>query len=284
MSSLDLYRSIAKREADKATKLQANIADYQRERARKQNEVSRTKSASRAQTLAKAIQRLDDKIAQATRELASAQDKVADYNQRVVKGEQKLQDDAEKSRKKLFRDQHRSQQQMQRSIDGTSAQVLSIDSRLVQIEQALLDQVHNAVLNDPVEREFDIFLSHTGPDKELARELYDELRARGLEVWFDGAEIILGRSLTRQIDRGIAKSKVAAILVTEAFIKGRYWTEVEMGAFFATRKRVIPILDGVDRTELSRYSPILADMVGLDTAEEGFDLIAEQLVETLSKE
>lgn len=230
------------------------------------------------------IQRLYEKIAQAQKELAAAQKKAGDSNEKVVKGELKVQEDAEKTRKKLLQEQQRSQKQMQRSIEGTSVQIVNLDSRITQVEQALLDQVHDAIVQDLVDREYDVFLSHTHLDREIAEEFYAELKARGLQVWFDGAEIILGTSLTRQIDRGIAKSKVAIILVTGAFIKGRFWTEVEMGGFFASRKRVIPVLDGVGRKELSDYSPILADMAGLDTEEEGFDLLAERIVQTLSVE
>lgn len=284
MSLLDTYRSTAQLETTKATKLQNDIAGYQRDKNRKQNELGRTNSESRAKTLRKDIERLDERIARASRDLGTAQGKASNYNEKVSKGEQKLQADAEKARKKALAEQQRSQRRMQRSIDGTSAQIMSLDSRLSEVERAVLDQVHDAVVNDPVDRKFDVFLSHAGPDQELAAELYEELGARGLEVWFDGAEIVLGKSLTRQIDRGIAKSKVAIILVTDAFIKGRYWTEIEMGAFFASRKRVIPVLDGVGRAQLSEYSPILADMVGLDTEEEGFDLMAERIVQTLSVE
>jgi len=284
VSLVDTYRSSARRETAKGTKLQGDIAGYQRDKARKQGELGRTNQASRAQTLTRDIQRLDEKVAGAQKDLAAALKKAAEYNEKVTKGELKLQEDAEKARKKLLLEQQWAQKQMQRSIDGTSTQVVSLDSRLSQVEHALLDQVHDAVINDPVDRDFDVFLSHTHPDNEIADEFYRELKARGLEVWFDGAEIILGQSLARQIDRGIAKSKVAIILVTKALIKGRFWTETEMGAFFASRKRVIPVLDGVGRTELSAYSPILADMAGLDTKEEGFDLLAERIVQTLSIE
>lgn len=284
MSLLDSYRSAAKRETDKTTKLQKDIAGYHHDKARKQGELDRTKQESRMRTLIRDIQHLDEKIAGAQKDLAAALKKVAEYNEKISKAELKLQDEAEKARKKLLQEQQRSQRELKRSIDGTSSQVVSLKSRLTQVERALLDQVHDAVLNDRVERKFDVFLSHTYPDKEIAKEFYNELRARRVDVWFDDAEIILGQSLTRQLDRGIANSKVAIILVTKAFIDGRFWTEIEIGAFFASRKRVIPVLDGVGRTELSAYSPILADMAGLDTKEAGFDLLAEQIVQTLSIE
>lgn len=284
MSILDSYRATAERETDKANKLQKDIASYQRDKARKHIELSRTKQTSRAQTLTKDIQRLDDKIARAQKDLGAAQEKATDYNQKVAKEEQKLRDQDEKARKTAERVQQRLHDEMRRSLKGTSTQVEALDSRLTRVETALLDSVREAVINDPVEREFDVFLSHTYPDREIAEEFYREMHARGLQVWFDGAEIVLGQSLTRQIDRGIAKSRVAVILVTEEFVKGRLWMEREMGGFFASRKRVIPVLDGVSREDLAAYSPLLADIVGLSTEEEGFDLLAEKMVQTISVE
>jgi hypothetical protein len=101
-------------------------------------------------------------------------------------------------------------------------------------------------------------------------------------VWFDGAELRLGESLTRQIDRGIARSRVGVIFITPAFLEGRYWTEREMGALIATRRRVIPVLDDVTFDDLARYSPLLADLVGLTTETEGLDDIAERIRATVS--
>jgi hypothetical protein len=49
----------------------------------------------------------------------------------------------------------------------------------------------------------------------------------------------------RQIDRGIAKSECGVILITEACLKGRAWTERVLGALVSSGRRVIPILDSV---------------------------------------
>ena len=49
--------------------------------------------------------------------------------------------------------------------------------------------------------EFDIFISHASEDKDdLVRPLAEQLRPRGLRVWFDETELKLGDSLRRSID------------------------------------------------------------------------------------
>jgi hypothetical protein len=129
------------------------------------------------------------------------------------------------------------------------------------------------------------FLSHTGDprDVEVADELYAELTARGLDVWYEGAELQLGESLMRQIDRGIARSKCGVILITAAFLKGRFWTEQELSALVRSRRRVIPILDGVSYDELAKYSPLLTDRVGLNTESYGRGEIADEIARTISQ-
>ncbi len=55
-----------------------------------------------------------------------------------------------------------------------------------------------------------------------------------------------------------------------------------MGALISNRRRVIPVLEGVTFDDLSRYSPLLADLVGLTTETEGLDDIAERIQATLA--
>lgn len=264
MSLLDLHRSSLRRARSRAAKEQQEIASIAEKISQKQKDVARAQSPSRIKTLSRDIERLWDRHAKAEKALSASQKRIGDLSVKITREEEK---------------QHRA---LESSVAGTNAQIDQLHGRVRDIENELLGRVQDAVANDPVDRKFDIFLSHTHSDKEVAAELYQELEARDLDVWFDGAELELGRPLTRQIDRGIAKSKIGVILVTKAFLEGRFWTETEMGALINSRKRVIPVLDGVGRTDLSQYSPILADLVGLSTEDEGFDEMAERIALTLT--
>ena len=49
-----------------------------------------------------------------------------------------------------------------------------------------------------------------------AKELHDLLESRGVSVWFSEKDVALGTPLLREIDKGLAKSRVGIVLVTPA--------------------------------------------------------------------
>ena len=66
----------------------------------------------------------------------------------------------------------------------------------------------------------DVFLCHAWDDrKETAQQLHDLLESKGVSVWFSEKDVLLGSSLLREIDKGLAKSRVGIVLVTPAFLK-----------------------------------------------------------------
>jgi predicted nucleotide-binding protein len=66
----------------------------------------------------------------------------------------------------------------------------------------------------------DVFLCHAWDDRKgAAKELHDLLESRGVSVWFSEKDVPLGTSLLREIDKGLAKSRVGIVLVTPALLK-----------------------------------------------------------------
>lgn len=109
---------------------------------------------------------------------------------------------------------------------------------------AVVEYVAGFVAEDPLHRDHDVYLCYASPDLDLARQLHIELVTHDRDVWFDRMNLDLGVSQTRQMDRGIARSRVGALLVTPAFLEGRRWTEREWTALLGADKRVIPIVAG----------------------------------------
>ena len=65
----------------------------------------------------------------------------------------------------------------------------------------------------------DIFLCHAWDDRATsAKELHDLLESRGVKVWFSEKDVLLGTPLMREIDKGLAQSRVGIVLVTPAFL------------------------------------------------------------------
>ena len=66
-----------------------------------------------------------------------------------------------------------------------------------------------ATLPDPR----DVFLCHAWEDRQgAAKELHDQLVTLGVSVWFSEKDVALGTSLLREIDKGLAKSRVGIVL------------------------------------------------------------------------
>ncbi len=248
----------------------------------KRGELGRAKSSSTQQRLARELERLDRDRVAAQEKVTKREKAINDLASKVSKEETKAAGSAMKEQKR--QDAARTQQarRVEGLLSATSSAVEDLTSRVTGIEDALLDRVRHDVASDPVGREHDVFLSHAFADNEVATQLYDELKARGLDTWFDGAELHLGESLMRQIDRGIARSRCGVLLITEAFLEGRFWTEREMTALVGGRRRVIPVLHGVTFEDLSAYSPILSDFVGLDMDLHGLGEIADQITAALT--
>ena len=131
----------------------------------------------------------------------------------------------------------------------------------------------------------DIFLCHAWEDrKTTAQNLTDLLVENGTSVWFSENEVLLGSNLLREIDKGLANSRVGIVLVTSSFLKriqGNGIADKELSALLS-RDQLIPVLDGVTFEELFSVSPLLASRSGLNTSEETMEDIANKLSEVVS--
>lgn len=131
----------------------------------------------------------------------------------------------------------------------------------------------------------DVFLCHAWDDRKYAaKELNDLLEAKGVSVWFSEKDIPLGTSFLREIDKGLAKSKMGLVLVTPHFLKrvsNEGVAEKELSALLA-RDQLIPIVHETTYDALRDVSPFLGSRNGLDTAEDSMTVIAEKLAELVS--
>jgi TIR domain len=127
--------------------------------------------------------------------------------------------------------------------------------------------------------DFDVFLSHATEDKEgFAKPLADALRQRGLRVWFDQSTLTIGDSIRRSIDRALAQSHFAVVLLSPSFIS-KEWPNRELDGLFARtdgRLTILPVLHGISDSELKKYSPTLADRVSIST-DQGVGFVADHI-------
>ena len=128
----------------------------------------------------------------------------------------------------------------------------------------------------------DVFLCHAWDDRKgVAKELHDLLESRGVSVWFSEKDVLLGSSLLREIDKGLAKSRVGIVLVTPALLrrlKGEGIADKELSALLA-RDLLVPIVHDTTYQYLREVSPLLGSRSGLTTAEESMTVVANKLAE-----
>ncbi|WP_327025192.1 toll/interleukin-1 receptor domain-containing protein [Micromonospora sp. NBC_01739] len=150
-----------------------------------------------------------------------------------------------------------------------------VQVRYTQAEQELVDRVHAAL---PVDgREHDLFCSYARIDgADVAEQLYAELTALDLDVWLDKAEIKPGKSMARQMDNGLRLASAGVVVLTPAYLAGRFWTERELGALLH-KDTVIPVLHKVTFADVREFSAILQDLAGFTTAEDSVAQIAAKI-------
>ncbi|MEM9558026.1 MAG: toll/interleukin-1 receptor domain-containing protein [Acidobacteriota bacterium] len=131
----------------------------------------------------------------------------------------------------------------------------------------------------------DVFLCHAWDDRKgAARELHDLLESQGVSVWFSEKDVLLGTSLLREIDKGLAKSRVGIVLVTPALLRrveAEGIAEKELSALLA-RDLLVPIVHDTTYEALREVSPLLGSRSGLSTAEDPMTNVAAKLAELVT--
>lgn len=131
----------------------------------------------------------------------------------------------------------------------------------------------------------DVFLCHAWDDRQgAAKELHDILESKGVTVWFSEKDVLLGSPLLREIDKGLAKSRMGIVLVTPSFLKrvqNAGVAEKELSALLA-QDLLIPIVHNTTFEDLREVSPLLGSRSGLDTAEEPMEDIAAKIAELVA--
>lgn len=131
----------------------------------------------------------------------------------------------------------------------------------------------------------DVFLCHAWDDRRgAAKELHDLLESSGVSVWFSEKDVVLGTPLLREIDKGLAKSRVGIVLVTPALLgrlQGEGIADKELSALLA-RDLLVPVVHDTTYEALREVSPLLGSRSGLNTAEDTMASVAGKIAELVA--
>lgn len=72
-----------------------------------------------------------------------------------------------------------------------------------------------------------IFLCHSSKDKVFARKLADDLKKKGIKVWIDEAEIMVGDSLIDKIEEGIEEMEYLGVILSPNSVESN-WAKKEL--------------------------------------------------------
>ncbi len=103
-------------------------------------------------------------------------------------------------------------------------------------------------------------------------------------MWFSEKDVVLGMPLLREIDRGLARSRVGIVLVTPALLlrlRGEGIVDKELSALLA-RDLLVPIVHDTTYEALREVSPLLGSRSGLNTAEDTLTNVAGKLAELIA--
>jgi hypothetical protein len=131
---------------------------------------------------------------------------------------------------------------------------------------------------------WDVFISHASEDKvALAKPLADALSAHGVRVWYDDFTLMVGDSLRKAIDRGLAQSRFGIVILSEAFFQ-KHWPQLELDGLVAREslgvKVILPVWHGVEALQIRQHSPTLADRVAVSSSR-GLNHVVTQLMQVI---
>lgn len=222
-------------------------------------------------------------VAKAEREVSREVDRVNRESQRRLKARNRK---VEQQDKKAIGDYNRKIDAHNRNPNAHKARVIadldrqlrtaSSHPRYTEDELGLADRIQSS-LPDADGREWDTFLSYARIDgADVATVLRDRLTDLGVTVWFDELAIAPGKSQALQMDKGLQKARAGIVLLTPAYVAGRFWTERELGALLG-KDTLIPVLHKITFDEVAEYSGILPDLAGFETVCDSVELIAQKV-------
>jgi hypothetical protein len=132
--------------------------------------------------------------------------------------------------------------------------------------------------------QWDAFICHASEDKDaFVRPLANELKRRGLRIWYDEFTLRIGDSLRRSVDKGLAKCRYGIIILSPAFF-AKEWPQKELDGLVVRERLsqgiILPVWLNVSVEDVAKYSLPLADRVAAK-ASEGFERVVDKLLDIL---
>ena len=132
---------------------------------------------------------------------------------------------------------------------------------------------------EPILESWDVFMSHASPDKTYVRGLVKALREGGVTVWFDQDNIDWGESVMKEIRKGLLNSRFGIVVLSEAYLAERKWTEHEFQGLLARETLdttvILPIWHNITEEDVKKYdAPLTLRRAKVSTTDAYPDIVS----------
>ncbi len=279
---------------ERKNKISKEIADLEKKRADFSKQIAdkntrivciqkslKSTSVSSVKSKLGQIDSLNEEIAKLQVKVADVEKKIAQKRVDETKVFQQYQTELDRENKKKQQEQKKLTDSYQRRINELTGAL----NRSVRTQMRPVTTLYSQIQEDPTI--YDVFISHAHEDKEgFATPFVDELKKRGVKVWYDNDEIKWGDSLRAKIDSGLNHSRFGIVVISRSFIS-KGWTNHELDGLFNLEmthgKTILPIWHDITKTEVQNFSPSLAGKKAMSTAVMTPAEIADELVKLLNK-
>lgn len=250
--------------------IDANITRKQKEAHSLLDKIAREKDLKRMIGYQKDLTKKNEEISKLEKDKSSKSKSLADKQKKKLELLSKLNKEDQKERDKTKKEQK---------------EMLTLQQQITrEMEKQKMQSLHSFDVLKPqpiIQTTYDVFVSHASEDKDdFVRDFVKCLQQDGLKVWYDEFTLRVGDSLRRSIDNGLRNSRYGIVVLSEAFFS-KEWPQRELDGLFAREvngeKVILPIWHKISKNEVLKFSPIIADMLALNTSSFTIEEIAKEI-------
>ncbi len=250
--------------------IDANITRKQKEAHSLLDKIAREKDLKRMIGYQKDLTKKNEEISKLEKDKSSKSKTLADKQKKKLELLSKLNKEEQKERDKTKKEQK---------------EMLTLQQQITrEMEKQKMQSLHSFDVLKPqpiIQTTYDVFVSHASEDKDdFVRDFVKCLQQNGLKVWYDEFTLRVGDSLRRSIDNGLKNSRYGIVVLSEAFFS-KEWPQRELDGLFAREvngeKVILPIWHKISKNEVMKFSPIIADMLALNTSSFTIEEIAKEI-------
>ncbi len=255
-----------------------NITRKEKEANNILDKINREKDLKRIITFQKDLTRKNEEINRLNKDKATKVKTLSDKQSKRTKLTQDLNKEEQKERDKVKKEQ-KEMLSLQQSITREMEKQRAISANNFQSTHFQSESLSE-------DKKYDVFVSHASEDKEtFVRPFVEALQSKGIAVWYDEFELRLGDSLRRSIDNGLRNSMHGIVVLSESFFN-KEWPQRELDGLFAREvngaKVILPLWHKISKNEVMNYSPLIADMLAINTTDYTIEEIADKIAQRIN--